>query len=82
MTTSEKAYDEIIDLFAQGTTPRTILQFHPSERAQDRVRRLLQRLKNGTLTPEETSELDRLGQLEHFMQLVKARARAYEDHSQ
>lgn len=79
MITAEKAYDEIIDLFARGPTPTAILGFRPSEQSQERARLLLHKLKSGELTEEEAAELERLGQLEHLMQLVKARARRYQD---
>jgi hypothetical protein len=78
MATTEKAYDEIVNLFARGTTPQQILQFHPSEQSQTRVRHLLSRVKSGEITSDESAELERLGQLEHMMQLIKARARNFE----
>ena len=77
MQLAEKAYDEIIDLFAKGSSSSEILSFHPSPAAQERARYLLQRNKSGELTEDEAAELDRLGELEHLMQLVKARARQY-----
>jgi len=46
MQAAEKAYDEIVNLFARGTTPQAILQFHPSTQSQDRVRYLLGQLKS------------------------------------
>lgn len=48
-----------------------------SRKAHERVRYLLERNKTGELTQEESSELDRFGQLEHLVQLVKARAHLY-----
>ena len=78
MATTEKAYDEIVNLFARGTTPQQILQFHPSEQSQSRVRHLLGRMKSGEITSDESAELERLGHLEHMMQLIKARARKFE----
>ena len=77
MDSAQKAYDEIVDLFARGTPSARILAFRPSRRAQQRVRYLLDCNKAGSLTEEEASELDRFGQLEHLMQLVKARAHLY-----
>jgi hypothetical protein len=74
---ARKAYDEIVDLFARGGPSAKILAFRPSRKAQERVRYLLERNKTGELTEEESSELDRFGQLEHLMQLVKARAHLY-----
>ena len=79
MEVAEKAYDEIVDMFARGTSPREIIQFHPSTATQDRARYLLERNTAGEITEKEAAELDRLGQLEHMMQLVKARARTFAD---
>jgi len=75
MQVIETAYDEIVDLFARGSGPEAVIRFSPSEKAQQRARYLLQRNRENTLTPDESAELERLGQLEHVMQLVKARAR-------
>lgn len=77
MPVAEKAYDDIVDLFARGTPPQDIVRFRPSRKAQTRASDLLARSKSGALTPEEAEELDRLGELEHLMQLVKARAQFY-----
>jgi hypothetical protein len=41
------------------------------------VRYLLERNAADDLTEEEAAELERLGELEHLMQLVKARAQTY-----
>ena len=41
------------------------------------MRFLLERNSADELTEEEAAELDRFGDLEHFMQLVKARAQYY-----
>lgn len=79
MTVAEKVYDEMVDLFARGTDTESILAFRPSTSAQRRVRYLLGRNKSGEISPEEAAELQRLGEVEHLMQLVKARARLYVD---
>jgi hypothetical protein len=54
-----------------------VLAFRPSEETQERVRELLERNAAAELTEEEAAELDRFGELEHLMQLVKARAQEY-----
>ena len=77
MQIAEKAYDEMVDLFARGSSPSEILQFRPSRVAQERASYLLERNKIGQLTTEEAAELEQLGELEHLMQLVKVRARSY-----
>lgn len=77
MQIAERAYDEMIDLFAQGSSPRRVLDFRPSATAQNRARYLLEQNRLGQLTPEESAELTKLGEIEHLMQLVKARARLH-----
>ena len=72
-----KAYEEVVDFIASGTTPRNVVAFHPSEESQQRVSSLLSREKNGELTPGERSELDHYLQIEHLMRLAKAKAREY-----
>jgi len=74
-----KIYDEIVDFFARGATTFELLEFRPSDKAQERVRELLDRNKSGELSPEDAEELERVGVMEHFMQLVKARAHLYVD---
>jgi hypothetical protein len=73
----QKSYDEIVDLFARGSTTTEVLAFRPSAQMQERARYLLARNKVRKLTTEESYELERLGELEHLMQLVKARALFY-----
>lgn len=73
----QKSYDEIVELFARGSTSAEILAFRPSVKMQERARYLLSRNKTGELTGEEKTELERLGELEQLMQLVKARALFY-----
>jgi len=72
-----KAYEEIVDFIAAGTTPKDVISFRPSEAAQERVTDLLAREKEGELSPAEKSELDHYMQLEHLMRLAKARARDF-----
>jgi len=77
MAVDRRAYDEIVDLFARGTSSAGVLKYKPSVEAQERVRYLLEKNDAGELTGDEAAELDRFSELEHFMQLVKARAHQY-----
>ena len=72
-----KAYEEVIDFIAAGTTPQNVIAFRPSEAAQERLTELISREKQGALSAEERSELDHYLQLEHLMRLAKARAREF-----
>ena len=76
MSVPQKSYDEIVDLFAR-TSSAEVLAFRPSVESKERVRYLLERNDSGDLSADEAAELERFGELEHLMQLVKARAQAY-----
>lgn len=76
MSVPQKSYDEIVDLFAR-TSSAEVIAFRPSFESQERVRYLLERNESGELTEDEARELDRFGELEHLMQLVKARAQVF-----
>jgi hypothetical protein len=71
-----KAYDELVDFLAGGSTPASLLQFQPSEETRARVQALIRKEKDSGLLPEEASELDDYLKLEHLMRLAKARARS------
>ena len=71
----ERAYQEVIEFIAGGTTPKNVVDFRPSEVAKARVEELIQRHKAGSLSADENSELEHYIQLEHLMRLAKARAR-------
>lgn len=72
-----KAYEEIVDFLASGTTPRGISLFKASESTKLRVRELLHLEKEGVATSSEKTELDDYLRLEHLMRLTKARAKKY-----
>jgi hypothetical protein len=72
-----KAYEEIIEFIAAGTTPETVVAFRPSPATRTRVSDLIHQEKTTGLTSEEKSELDNYMQLEHLMRLAKARANQY-----
>ncbi len=70
-----KAYEEIIELIATGSSPQTISDFTPSRETKFRVSELLQKEKEEFLTPEEQSELNHYMEIEHIMRMAKSRAR-------
>jgi hypothetical protein len=72
-----RAYEEVIDFIAAGTSPDLVADFRPSEATKQRVAELVQREKTNSLTADETSELEHYVQLEHLMRLAKARARRH-----
>jgi hypothetical protein len=72
-----KSYQEIIDFIATGTTPETVIAFHPSDGVQRRVNELLERTHQSTISVEDQSELEDYLQLEHIMIMAKAQARQH-----
>lgn len=72
-----KAYQEVIDFIAAGTTPQNVVAFRPSAETEERVTDLLSRQKDSSLDAAEASELEHYFQLEHLMRLAKARAHDY-----
>lgn len=75
MSVTSPAYFEIIDFIAAGTTPEAVATFRPSPEAQQRVAALVEREKDGDLSPEEKAELDHFVELEHILRMARARAR-------
>jgi hypothetical protein len=74
---ASRAYEEVIDFIAAGSSPSKVIAFRPSPAAKARVADLIAREKESHLTPDEASELEHYMQLEHIMRLAKARARKY-----
>jgi hypothetical protein len=72
-----RAYEEVIDFIAAGSSPRSVSEFHPSEAARERVAELVALEKTDGLTADEASELEHYLRLEHIMRLAKARAKQH-----
>lgn len=77
MTPMERAYEEIIEFIAAGTSPGDVVAFEPSSQSKARVADLIEREKTSGLPPEEQSELNHYLEIEHLMRLAKARARSH-----
>jgi NH3-dependent NAD+ synthetase len=73
------AYAELLDFLITQPTPEEIIAFKVSAEAQERIRTLLDKNREGTLSETETAELDLYEQLEHMMILLKAKAHALTD---
>jgi len=68
-------HQEVIEFLASGPAPQTIIDFHPSTDAQNRVADLLAKNQEGALTSDEKNELDEVENLDFMMTLVKVQAR-------
>lgn len=78
--TTTKAYEELVEFIASGTSPSAVASFQPSDEVKKQVADLIYREKTTGLTHEETSELNHYMELEHIMRLAKARARQHIGH--
>ena len=78
-------YEEFIDHLIAKATPQEILAFKPSQEAQAHAHELLERNQEGTLTPEERSQLEQMVKFEQMMTVLKAKAlaalREHESHT-
>jgi predicted amidohydrolase len=74
-TPAVQTASEIIDCLSTGPSPSEVAAYTVSERAQERVRRLLALNEAGILSSEEQAELGEIEQIEHIMTLLKADAR-------
>jgi len=74
-TASSANWREIIAFLARGPRPEEIIAFRPLETHRERSRELLDKNRQGTLTPAEESDLEERGQLNYLMMLLKAEAR-------
>ncbi|EDX73610.1 hypothetical protein MC7420_3784 [Coleofasciculus chthonoplastes PCC 7420] len=73
-TNAPIAYTEVLDFLITRPTPQEITTFKVSAEAQERLRTLLDKNREGTLTEAEATELDLYEELEHLMILLKAKA--------
>ncbi len=73
-TSAIQTVAEIIKFLSAGPTPEQVVGFVVSERAQERLKRLLALNQAGLLSQAEQNELDELEQIEHMMVLLKAGA--------
>ncbi len=67
-------YDQFLDYLVEKATPDDILAFQATEDARNHARILLERQSAGTLTPEETLQLEQMRQFERMMALLKSKA--------
>ena len=66
-------YDELA-YFLASLSPRKVLQYKASPKAQERVNILLAKNQNGGLNAEESAEMERYMTLEHIIRLAKSKS--------
>ncbi len=73
-TPAGQTVSEIIDFLGTGPSPGEVMAYTVSDRAQERLRRLLAINEAGLTSEEEQAELDEIEQIEHIMILLKTQA--------
>jgi hypothetical protein len=68
---------EFLAFLARGPQSNEIIAFQPSPAAVQQVRDLLQRNREGSLSPEEDAEMDDIAELDHLVTQIKAQARLH-----
>jgi hypothetical protein len=68
-------FAEIIDFLTSTATPEQIVAFKPSETLEQRLTYLLEQERQTDLTDDEQHELDEFLRMNHFMNMLKIRAR-------
>lgn len=72
---TETLFSEIIEFLASTPTPERIIAFKPSEQLEQRLEYLLVQNRHDALTSEERYELDEFLRMNHFMNMLRIRAR-------
>ncbi|MCH8047355.1 MAG: hypothetical protein IID44_26950 [Planctomycetes bacterium] len=67
-------YDDLLDLLAQSADPERLRAFRLSDEKQTRLDGLLEKNREGTLSADESSELDNYERFEHLVRMLKARS--------
>ncbi|MBZ0297002.1 MAG: hypothetical protein K8L99_30865 [Anaerolineae bacterium] len=68
-------FSEILDFLASTPTPTQIIAFKPSDHLEQRLSYLLEQNRLDLLSSEERDELDEFLRMNHFMNMLKIRAR-------
>jgi hypothetical protein len=68
-------FEEVIDSLASGPDSEAIIAFQPSEMLKQRSQYLLERNRQDMLFGEERAELGEFTRMNHFVNMLKIRAR-------
>jgi hypothetical protein len=72
---TQEFFVELLDFLASAPTPQRIIDFQPSDALTARFHGLLDKNSEGEMTPEEQSELEAFLEWNHFLKMLKIRAR-------
>jgi hypothetical protein len=68
-------FAEILDFMVSSPSPEAIIAFKPSAQMEIRMTQLMSHNKQDILSDEDRDELEALLQLNHFVNMLKIRAR-------
>lgn len=72
---AQTIFDEVTDFLARAPGPEAIIEYRPSDVLATRVQELMERNRSGSLTADEQAEMDEFLRMEHFMTMLKLKAR-------
>lgn len=73
-TPAAQTVAEIITFLSTGPSPKEVMNYHVSARAEERLRRLLALHTGGATSADEQAELDEIEHIEHILIMLKAQA--------
>ncbi len=72
---AQTLFDEVTDFLARAPGREAIVEYRPSQALVTRMQDLLERNRTAGLTPDEQAEMDEFLRMEHFMTMLKLKAR-------
>ncbi len=72
---AQTIFDEVTDFLARAPGPEAIIEYRPSDALTARVQELMALNRSGSLTADEQAEMDEFLRMEHFMTMLKLKAR-------
>lgn len=69
-----ETYRYVLQFLASSPSPQAIIDFKPTLAIQERMSELLEKNREGQLTPSESAELDEYAYINTSLSLLKARA--------
>jgi hypothetical protein len=71
----ESVFDELTDFIISQPSLEAMAAYHASEEVENRVHFLLEKNREEGLTPDEREEMQHFLAIDHFLTLLKAKAR-------
>ena len=67
---------DVLEVLASLPTPEEVLALRPSSALQEQIEELLEKNRNGSLSPEDQRAWEQYQYVEHLVRLAKAQAAA------